>query len=221
MRLADSLFIDYCTEKQIQWFDGYAEPGYTDKGKGVLVANWNEESRAGEIAERLGYETEWFDEWISCDECMKLVRREPSSYIWLPAFIALDNGGHIVCKTCFAEDRELFLRKAIEQYENQPRKALPFWVEEAWMEELGYFEYGQSKVTGLHRFQDDSPDESFRELSTQYDSVVFQMTDKGQFEVNWIIWLRRYCLDEEPEAEQIPTQVVVIHRHVGSNKEAE
>lgn len=192
MRLADSLFTDYCLEKDIQWFIGYAEPGYTDKGKGVLVANWNEEERAGEIAEKLGYETEWSDEWTSCSDCNRLVRTQPSMYFWLPAYVTLGRSGtEDICKKCFEADWESYLLELLPAVENSRHRSLPDWVKEEWMQDLGYVRYGEEQETGLHRHQDDDPATVLKQLRPHYDSIVFQVASKDQFAVQWVTWVRK------------------------------
>lgn len=105
--------------------NAYAEPGYSSKF--VLVSNWNEPdfydnttktrqpllpehpklfARLVRIFEKMGWETEWSDEWISCEYCGKLVRTEPDSYSWKPSFVYNESACGLICKGC-AEEEEV------------------------------------------------------------------------------------------------------------------
>lgn len=83
--------------------EGYAEPGYTQPAKGVLMANWNCLPRdLDRLLERAGYAIEWSDEWTVCEDCNKALRTEPNGYDWRPAYTIVDECA-IVCTAC-AED---------------------------------------------------------------------------------------------------------------------
>lgn len=86
----------------IQWFEGYAEPGYDDTPHGVCVANWNDFEELGNQLESAGIATEWCDEWTECATCNKIIREQPDSYGWLP-FLLID-GNEIICLKCFREE---------------------------------------------------------------------------------------------------------------------
>lgn len=101
---------------EIRIHSGYAEPGYT--GKLIVTGNWNSVTRydkdrkqnvvvsilprrLSDIFEKLGFETEWSDEWHACDDCQKIFRVEPDSYGWKPSFIQFKDS--IVCINCFKD----------------------------------------------------------------------------------------------------------------------
>jgi hypothetical protein len=92
---------------------GYAEPGY--EGEVAATGNWNNitswdektrdmrtvsnlPSRLARVLERLGVESEWSDEWITCYDCGKLLRTQPDSMWWKPSFTYDDNGAY--CLSC-------------------------------------------------------------------------------------------------------------------------
>ncbi len=79
---------------------GYAEPGYTDPARGILLANWNYfPSRIDRTLEDAGYKVEWRDEWDACAECGKLVRTTADCYSWQPSYVLM-NECEVVCHNC-------------------------------------------------------------------------------------------------------------------------
>ena len=106
----------------IDYADGYAEPGYTEPRRGIYLADWNDEKRRGTDAERAagehwptvstfrsrfadlldraGYAVEWSDEWIVCD-CGKAVRIQPTGWDWTPLYIIRD--GQFACRECWRD----------------------------------------------------------------------------------------------------------------------
>lgn len=81
---------------------GYAEPGYEQPRKGVLMADWNVlPRRFDEVLERLGYSVEWSDEWATCEDCNRAVRTQPDGWDWKPGYQVDES--EIVCKECWAE----------------------------------------------------------------------------------------------------------------------
>jgi hypothetical protein len=89
--------------ENMTWAPAYAEPGYTQPAKGILLANWNVlPSDVGPILERMGYSLEWSDEWSTCDECYKAVRTQPDSYDWRPSWTII-NGSEMLCAACMKD----------------------------------------------------------------------------------------------------------------------
>ena len=81
------------------WAPGYAEPGYTQPVKSIILANWNL-FPDGVIPhlEGLGFVCEWSDEWAQCGDCQRLVRTEPDCFSWEPYYLI--DGGEFVCLGC-------------------------------------------------------------------------------------------------------------------------
>ena len=104
--------------EDIQLHNGYAEPGYSDPECGIVATgNWNEitkwvnnerhvisdvPARIGRLFEKLGIEIEWSDEWANCTNCGKVVRTEPDSYSWKPAYTLGE--GELWCHECEPEE---------------------------------------------------------------------------------------------------------------------
>lgn len=82
----------------------YAEPGYEQPKRGILLANWNRlPSKLTDVLERAGYSIEWSDEWSVCD-CGKAFRTEPDSHSWTPAYTERD--GELLCRECAPDDTD-------------------------------------------------------------------------------------------------------------------
>jgi hypothetical protein len=85
--------------ENLQWSPGYAEPGYDEPKRGVLLANWNHFARdIDRVLERMGFAIEWEDEWSTCSDCYKVFRTSPDSMCWTPSYVMGD--GEIWCKEC-------------------------------------------------------------------------------------------------------------------------
>lgn len=86
--------------ENLDWSDGYAEPGYEQPRRGVLLADWNIfPKEAIDLLERAGFAIEWSDEWSHCDDCGKIVRTEPDGYDWEP-FYRFDGESTLLCRNC-------------------------------------------------------------------------------------------------------------------------
>ena len=192
MRLAERLFIDHCLKDDVdvEYVDEYAEPGYSVDDKGILLANWNEYKREREVGERLGYNIEWSDEWTTCDACMRAIRTSGTSYGWFPYYVIFNRWGEEICRDCM-EDCEYFQRSLLEELENNSSRALPEWFEEEWLVREGYQRDNKAAFElGLHPHQTDDPSKIYEKMSHICDSVVFQITDRGQFDISWIVWFK-------------------------------
>jgi len=78
----------------------YAEPGYTDPERGILFADWNKFPRDFDrVLQRAGYETEWSDEWSTCEDCGRAFRTSPDSYHYSPYYMIIGECS-IVCLDC-------------------------------------------------------------------------------------------------------------------------
>lgn len=101
---------------EMQIHPGYTEPGYNSKL--VVTGNWNSVTRYDRdtkervevsnlperlslIFEKMGFETEWYDEWHACNECQRIFRQEPDSYGWKPSFVEFKD--NIFCINCFKD----------------------------------------------------------------------------------------------------------------------
>lgn len=86
------------------WAPKYAEPGYDQPEKCVLMANWNEFPRGLDtLLERAGYSIEWSDEWTTCESCNGALRTQPDGYSWEPSYKDDDTCG-VLCLECYADE---------------------------------------------------------------------------------------------------------------------
>ena len=105
----------------IEYASEYAS-GHDAPKRGILFADWNDETRRGtdeerrrheywpvvsrfrsrfaDILERAGFACEWSDEWTIC-ECGKAVRTQPDGWDWRPQFVVKD--GRIECHECWRD----------------------------------------------------------------------------------------------------------------------
>jgi len=182
----------------------YGEPGYSlpEGGKGIIFSNWNTirergqkedgtwgltgkeddtPERVGKLLERLGWDTEWSDEWTTCD-CGKAVRTSPDSYSWLPSFVL--GNGEILCKDCALEDPGDYVSGYLL---NSTSKADTFGID---LSGLGFRKLeDESRESGWHEGQTDDP-EKVAELVPEGQDYVFQLDEQSQFYCRWSCWIR-------------------------------
>lgn len=170
--------------ENIRYYEGYAEPGYTDPTVVVLVTNWNDLPDDRNLLEKMGCAVEWEDEWTDCCDCGKLVRTSPDSYSWQRHWVLL-NECEVVCLDCLKEDRgyaEHYLRKLEDD------------ADMAVMRQLDPTDYGYERVgseshdyeTGWHPGQNDSPAKVLEHLHSRgITRVVFQVSESSQFYSKW------------------------------------
>ena len=183
----------------IQWAERYGEPGYTDPESCVILfANWNTircdpitpenrhreqnvVARIGKLAEKLGAECEWSDEWSTC-ECGAAVRTQPNSYSWLPSYIVGE--GEITCKTCLLDDPEDYVDSFLL---DNAEKADTFDVD---LSELGFTQADKGEQ-GWHPGQNDTPEDMVKASVPDGHEFAFQIDNTGQFDVSFSLWVRR------------------------------
>ena len=196
---------------EIQWADGYAEPGYPS-AEIVLLSNWNDESRyvkgpwregpkkwvtvdatASRLADSLGkldgVELGWSDEWAICDECNKCFRTSADSYSWTMSGVW--NGDGYYCKGCALEDIDSF----IVGYVNDADKAIT-WLDESDLEKAGWVKvenedsYSGDYHNGWYG-REDNPATIMSDIhDTGLSDVVFLIESIGQFECAFSPYVR-------------------------------
>lgn len=163
---------------------GYAEPGYTDPEKGVVLLNWNKFPRGlDDILERAGYAIEWSDEWSTCSDCGKLVRTSPDGYSWQPSYRIM-NECEIVCDDCIdwpdylqsiEDDADTCCMAACNPAEHGYRL----------ISDPGKFE------NGFHPGQTDNPHEILKTYSDRGETgIVFRLAETSQFYCKFEVWQR-------------------------------
>ena len=193
--------------EEIQFFDGYAEPGYGSGADDELIAigDWNTINRSdrekgervdistlpkqlAESFERIGVEIEWSDEWASCCNCGKLVRTSGDSYSWAPSFV--ENDGELTCCECATEDDDS-IASLLESYEGNPNNALTLDVDPT---SHGYTCLFDRCENGWHRGMDASPKVIAKELHARgVGRFLFKIEENSQFYTTFGV----YVHDEE------------------------
>jgi hypothetical protein len=163
--------------EDMNFADGYAEPGYTDPDKAVLFANWNYFPRGiDSILESYGYAIEWSDEWAVCEGCNKAVRTSPAFYRWQPSY-ALVNDCEIICSDCLAKDAGDYM----ESLENDAHRALNIPA-------IDPAKYGYIKLEGDFESGFDNPETIFNRLTAQHPRLLFRVDGVGQFDLGFSVW---------------------------------
>lgn len=187
MRLADKLATwiahKLCDRSALE----YAEPGYEAKRGIIFFADWNRNKRLQTVLERLGYDTEWSDEWTFCADCDRALRDMPTSYMW--ERYAIKMLGNTVCVDCAKTqmDDVFFL------YENNPWQWSWQWLPSYFdLAEYGYVMVVGGLENGFHPGQTDNPISEYRKHRRQWDSLIVQITGTSQFYVTFSLWGKKH-----------------------------
>ena len=168
------------------WASEYAEPGYTDPDKLIVMGDWN--GKGGDelvrILEVCGNAVEWCDEWATCAECGSAVRTKPDSYCWTRSYV--EWAGDLTSHQCISDDATK--REYIEQeLEGDSDHADTLdWD----LAGLGYVRMDEDFQSGLYGGQSASPRkiaDALRERGVE--RFVFQIDSVGQFEARFSCWL--------------------------------
>jgi len=184
--------------EDIQFYGGYAEPGYDDPECGIVaIGNWNSISRydreegkfndiddtpvkVGRLLEKLGAELEWSDEWDACVDCNKLVRTSPDSYGWQRSYA--DFAGEVMCLNCVDPQEWL------ESIEGKSDRANT--ISAINPEDYGYVRVLDDLEHGFHVGQDADPAviaKSMAKLGVK--RFLFNIDDVGQFDMSFSLWV--------------------------------
>ena len=181
--LMDTHDAEYCVE--------YGEPGYrlNEHQKGILFANWNEVPKAiQELAEELGYELEWSDEWYVDYDHNKAYRTQADSYHWQSSIYFTENGSVLTPDDSTAD--------WVAELMNDPRKAVPDWIGREDLQALGFDRFpdwdASDYENGWHPGQTDDPKEIAKEIERQFPGAdyVFRITEVSQFYLKFEAWYR-------------------------------
>ncbi len=180
--------------EEVMLFNGYAEPGYD--GDKVALGNWNDVShydkttskfvkdddvmpRLSSILEKLGYEVDWNDEYVVCEECNKPFRCSPSHYGWMMS--GIDNETGCFCQECIDPEEHL------ESLERQGSRCNTLDINP---EDHNYILIRDDFENGLHCGQDASP----KLIAEILDKIgckryLFNLDSTGQFDLDFSLWL--------------------------------
>jgi len=180
------------------WAPDYSEPGYSADEPGVILGNYNpfcgfsapkseqhrdERVRFARVAERLGFDLEWEDEWTTCTECEKIVRMVADSYHWTQSFHLFDEC-EIVCRQCIESDED-FAESYLWDKLNNPYTADTFDLD---LESLGFEQIDEGEA-GWHPGQTSDPETMVKAAGDR--DFVFQLNSVGQFDCRFSLWVRK------------------------------
>ena len=182
--------------------DGYAEPWYDIElgGKGIILADWNDKShydrdagkwvvtddkmpRLAELAERLGFDIEWVDEWAVCD-CGKAFRTSGNSYSWRMFGWYNEDEGY-QCGECVKADPDDYIDWLVMEH----TRANTILDDEE-LEAAGFAEVPIIFEHGLYGGQDASPERIAGALEELRYDKLFSISSVGQFETAFVVWVR-------------------------------
>lgn len=183
--------------RHLEWaevYSSYAEPGYTDEEHPIVIANWNHDfdaydayeqkelmSRVINIFDKIGVSYEWCDEWTSCHECNSLVRTSPDCYSWTPSYVIWEST--LVCINCLSDSAEDWLNSIEGDFETANK------IADIHPEDHDYVKLSDGQ-TGFHPGQVSDPNKISRALyAAGFERYLFNIDSKGQFDVNWSVWL--------------------------------
>jgi len=172
---------------------GYAEPGYTDTPKGILLANWNNVSKRVQcILERAGYSLEWEDEWCTCSGCGKAVRTQADSYQWQQSFWMPEDSGELFCVECI--DPEAYL----DSLHDKPQSCVTIHsIDPA---DHGYTQLKDGFESGFHPGQNDDPKAIYKALRAKGEKrpLIFVLDSTGQFDIGFSVWAKEPTDEDDP-----------------------
>lgn len=189
--------------EDIQIYEFYSEPGYnSDKpiafGNWNDISRWNEDegkfekiddtpSRVADLLEKNGYELEWNDEWISCDECGGAVRTSGDCWDWTPYYYQNDDG--TFCVNCIKKDPSYYL----EEIEGTC-KCDTLDID---LEENGYQKIDIDFENGLYGGQcADTQKIAISLEKLDISKYIFQIDSKGQFDISFSVWVSNDEVEE-------------------------
>ena len=191
-------------ERIIAWLENHKESGYSsygyvgdlqeyDGGETVIIANWN--NLSNKLTSFIERKTEvicGFDDEYPICECGKFVSIQPGCYGDQGNYFYTDCS--LFCRQCTIEQIE----EIIEYVKNDSNKAIKTWMIPA-IEQEGFTcleregEDCPIYETGYHPGQNDNPEDIAKWIEKNlpnYD-YVFALTDVGQFDVHWTVFIKK------------------------------
>lgn len=173
-------------------------PGYwNDDSKPIIVINWNYfHQRAASLIERLGYEIDWPDEIVMCDNCYKATHTSPQCYGDLQTAHLADD--YALCPKCALERFEDDILPGLI---NNPRSADKTGID---LTQFGFEKYNGTFENGWHPGQTDDPKRILKDRLSAWPTaeVVFQISDAGQFDIHFTCWYRFPQTEDETEEKE-------------------
>jgi hypothetical protein len=191
--------IDYIRRKDLD-----IQSGRDMEGKVCFVGDWNRYEKIESYLNRLESVTiMWDDDFQYCENCNRYFDATPGYYgdqAHMPVWVSRYD---YVCQTCAKE----FMEEVIDYYQNNCKTAIPSSLIEDLKKQgfvcLGDIDTNACKVfeTGLHVGHNDDPKAIIEDLKKQgilcdYD-YIFALTDTGQFDIHFALFLRPKFEKEE------------------------
>jgi hypothetical protein len=189
--------IDYCrvmqlwaekNRKDIEYVGHYGEPGYSDPEKGIIFTNWNDvPKKLIERIENAGYACEWSDEWYCDYDHDKAWRTVGDSWGWTCSLMFGD--GYVL--TPDDDIQEWIDACEITNHYNTVTAAMPTCFSQDDIEAQGWKLFPETYENGFHPGMDDNPKKIAKKLLGDYDAVLFQIQDAGQFHLSFKVYTRK------------------------------
>jgi hypothetical protein len=115
------------------------------------------------------------DQIFNCDSCNQYFWRDSGyhyNYHWV-------NDCELFCHDCYEE----YVKNNLEDFINNPEKAVPKYVDLSEWENLGEFENGMYNMV-------DDPKKVFEKFQNDFSELVFQITDSNPFAVWFTLYGR-------------------------------
>jgi len=174
--LMDEGEMDRCAE--------YGETGYDQSEKGIYFSDWNDKEFLADYLEALGYDIEWQDEWHIDYDNGKAWRTVGNSYHWVCAVAFDGENSRILTPDDDVSDW-------VDYAENQTDVALPDWVTEESMTELGFVKTDDDYAHGLYNRADKPSDIASQLKANGVESFVFQIDGSNQFETQFSVFVKQ------------------------------
>ena len=158
---------------------GYGEPGY-DTDKPVLLANWNELTRAECDAVERYFDIAWQDEWtVLYEEDGKAYRIQPDCYGWQPSIVIW--GCEYMSQEWIVDSGNL-LEYIQSELTDNPLSALNFRYDVS--DELDKFSrvVESDYESGFHPWQNDNPKKILELFPDRRHNMFFVVNAVGQFD---------------------------------------
>lgn len=183
-----SEFLDLISYDKIDFYYAWAkyDHGSIVNPKGIFVADWNRISRdLRDEIEQQDYDTQYYDEVSSCDNCGKLLNIIPSYYGDELQFLVTDDG--MFCFECASPEDDY------EFYEGKYKIAVNSnYIYRFPPENYGYICIDREFVNGLHPHQTDNPIEIAKWFNNNgFKRYFFGVTGVGQFDTEWVMYIHQ------------------------------
>jgi len=196
---------------ELYYVDDYAERGKSKKPKALVFADWNDESEYvndeseyvnGErvvidntieklqiAMEEKGYDCQWIDEWLTCDECGKAFRCVENSYNWTMYGHIFD--GECICGNCIRKNPDPYIEYLVESHARANTI-----LSDKELRNLGYSQINGIFENGWYGVAD-SPEFIKKALEKQTDkNILFNVVSVSQFNLNYTVWVNVEDEDE-------------------------